>query len=63
MKVAFAVIGWQFSIMLASPQKPNPALKLPTLEELDQMRKEAYRRFREAIEKQKQQFECMAHHR
>ncbi len=58
-----AVIGWQLSIMLTRQRKPNPALKLPTDEEIREMIKEGYRRFREAIKKQQQQFERMAHHR
>ncbi len=58
MKVAFAVIGWQLSILLArpAPEKKYPDLKLPTLDELKQMKKEAYRRFKQAIK-------AMAHHR
>ncbi len=55
MEVAFTLIGWQFSIMLARSVK-LPDLKLPTLDELKQMKKEAYRRFRQAIK-------AMAHHR
>ncbi len=52
-KVALALAGWQFSMMLVSPQKPNPALKLPTEAEIKAMIKESYRRFREAIKKQR----------
>ena len=62
MKVALALAGWQFSMMLVSPQKPDPRLILPTEDEIKAMIKECYRRFREAIKRQKQQLECMAHH-
>ncbi len=48
MEVAFTLIGWQFSIMLARP-KTYPDLKLPTEDEIRAMIKEAYRRFREAL--------------
>jgi hypothetical protein len=48
-------IGWQvFFGLTHCQQKPN--LKLPTLDELRQMRKEAYCRFKQAIK-------AMAHHR
>ncbi|MBA7524812.1 hypothetical protein ES705_16956 [subsurface metagenome] len=58
MKVAVAAIGWQLSIMLArsSPQKKCPDLKLPTDDEIKAMIKDCYRRFREAIRKQRGQF-------
>ncbi|MBA7522498.1 hypothetical protein ES705_14617 [subsurface metagenome] len=50
MECAFHLIGWQLSFGLTlCRQKPSPDLKLPTLDELKQMKKEAYRRFRQAI--------------
>ncbi len=57
MEYALTFIGWQlfFGLTLCR-QKPNPDLKLPTLDELNQMKKEAYRRFKQAIK-------AMAHHR
>lgn len=65
MEVAIALAGWQLFIALAVSQKPklDPRLKLPTLDEIKQMKKEAYRRFREALKRQRWHFECMAHHR
>ncbi|GAI69165.1 unnamed protein product [marine sediment metagenome] len=65
MKVAVALIGWQLSILLARPdlEKKYPDLKLPADDEIKAMIKEAYRRFKEAIKRQREQFECMAHHR
>ena len=65
MEVSFVLSGWQFSLALARLRKSYLDLKLPTLEEINQMRKEAYRRFREALKKKKEseQFEAMAHHR
>ena len=64
MEVVVTLIGWQFSIMLArpSPQKKYPSLKLPTDDEIKAMVKECYRRFREAIKKQRGSLELMAHH-
>jgi len=64
MNAVVVLIGWQLSITLAVSQKPspNPHLRLPTLDEIKQMKKEAYRRFREALKKQIWQLECMAHH-
>ncbi len=64
MEVAITLIGWKLFITLAVSQKPrpDPRLKLPTLDEIKQMRKEVYRRFREALKKRGWQFECMAHH-
>jgi len=55
MKVAVALAGWQFFFALAVSQMPKPdlRLKLPTLGEIKQLKKEAYRRFREAIKQQK----------
>ena len=57
MELAITFIGWQFSMMLARQknQKPDPRLKLPTDEELKEMIKDCYRRFREAIKKQNKQ--------
>ncbi|MBA7559172.1 hypothetical protein ES708_00786 [subsurface metagenome] len=56
MECVFHLIGWQlfFGLTLCR-QEHNPDLKLPTLDELKQMRKEAYRRFKQAIK-------AMAHH-
>ena len=58
MEYVITLIGWQFFIGLTHCQqrKANPDLKLPTLDELKQMKKEAYRRFKQAIK-------AMAHHR
>ncbi|GAI25876.1 unnamed protein product [marine sediment metagenome] len=58
MEVAITLAGWQFLIALALSQKPglDPRLKLPTLDEIKQTKKEAYRRFRQSIK-------AMAHHR
>ena len=56
MEYVMSLIGWQlffgFTLCL---KKDNPALKLPTLDELKQMKKEAYRRFR-------QQFNNLTHY-
>ena len=58
MELAVTLIGWQFLIVLAVSYKPklDPRLKLPTLDEIKQMKKEAYRRFRQSIK-------AMAYHR
>ena len=55
MELALTLVGWQFSMMLARQknQKPDPRLILPTEEEIKEMTKECYRRFGEAIKKQK----------
>ncbi|MBA7523081.1 hypothetical protein ES705_15204 [subsurface metagenome] len=56
MECALTFIGWQvFFGLTHCRQKSNPDLKLPTLDELKQMKKEAYRRFKQAIK-------AMAHH-
>jgi hypothetical protein len=57
MECVLTFIGWQvfFGLTHCRQQKPNPDLKLPTLDELKQMKKEAYRRFKQAIK-------AMAHH-
>ena len=57
MEVAIALAGWQlfFALAVSQKSKPDPRLKLPTLDEIKQMKKEAYRRFRQAIK-------AMAHH-
>ncbi|MBA7523847.1 hypothetical protein ES705_15981 [subsurface metagenome] len=52
MRIAIALIGWQF-ILLAHLEK-IPDIKLPTLDEIRAMKKAAYRRFREAIKRQRQ---------
>ncbi len=54
MEVAITLAGWQLFIALALSQKlkPDIRLKLPTLDEIKQMKKEAYRRFREALKRQ-----------
>lgn len=54
MECVLTFIGWQVFFGLTHCRQ-QPALKLPTLDELKQMRKEAYRRFRQAIK-------VMAHH-
>lgn len=48
MEYIMTLMGWQlfFGINLCR-QKDGHGLKIPTLDELKQMRKEAYRRFRE----------------
>ena len=58
MELAITLVGWQFFIALAVSQKPKPDLRLnlPTLDELKQLHKEPYRRFRQAVK-------AMAHHR
>ena len=55
MELAVTLVGWQLFIALAVSLKPNPDLKLPTVDEIKQMRKEAYHRFKRA-------FKAMAHH-
>jgi len=52
MEVSFTLIGWQLSLTLAH-LKPYPDLKLPTEDEIKAMIKEAYRRFREAIKRER----------
>jgi hypothetical protein len=56
MEFVLTLMTWQlfFGLTLCR-QKPNPNLKLPTLDELKQMRKQAYRRFKQGIK-------AMAHH-
>jgi len=58
MEYAICLLGWQFLLSLTHQQQPkfNPDLKLPTLDEIKQMKKEAYRRF-------KQDIKAMAHYR
>ncbi|MBA7520392.1 hypothetical protein ES705_12488 [subsurface metagenome] len=55
MEFVLTLMSWQVFFGLTHCQQ-QPALKLPTLDELKQMRKEAYRRFKQAIK-------AMAHHR
>jgi hypothetical protein len=54
MDYTLTFMGWQVFFGLTHCRQ-QPALKLPTLDELKQMRKEAYRRFRQAIK-------AIAHH-
>ncbi len=55
MEFVLTLMSWQvFFSLTHCQQKPN--LKLPTLDELKQMKREAYRRFKQAIK-------AMAHHR
>jgi hypothetical protein len=54
MEFVLTLMSWQlfFSLNHCRQKKvtgDTPSLKLPTLEELKQMRKEAYRRFKQAI--------------
>lgn len=55
-ELAVSLAGWQLFIALAISHKlPKVDLRLPTEEEIKAMLKECYRRFREAIKKQKEQ--------
>lgn len=51
MEAVMRLIGWQVSFGLnrCREKKNNPVLKLPSLDELKQMRKDAYRRFSESL--------------
>ncbi|MBA7621318.1 hypothetical protein ES703_28678 [subsurface metagenome] len=57
MEYVLTFIGWQvfFGLTHCRQQKPDPRLKLPTEDEIKAMVKECYRRFREAIKKQRGQ--------
>ena len=56
MEYVLTFMSWQvFFGLTHCRQKSNPDLKLPTLDELKQMKKEAYRRFKQGIK-------AMAHH-
>ncbi|MBA7632600.1 hypothetical protein ES703_40149 [subsurface metagenome] len=61
MKVAIALMGWQFSLMLTRLMPNFPDIKLPTPAEIKEMKKQAYRRFREAIKRQREPVKCVAH--
>ncbi len=52
MEYIMSLIGWQlfFGLNLCR-QKNGQGLKIPTLDELKKMRKEAYRRFRNYLKK------------
>ncbi len=54
MEFVLTLMSWQVFFGLTHCRQ-QPDLKLPTLDELKQMRKEAYRRFKQAIK-------AMAHH-
>lgn len=51
MEYIMNLIGWQlfFGLSFSRQKKDNPALKLPTLDELKQMKKEVLRRFRQHL--------------
>ncbi|MBA7625503.1 hypothetical protein ES703_32933 [subsurface metagenome] len=51
MEYVVSLIGWQlwFGLNLCLQKKDNPALKLPSMDELKQMKKEVLRRFRQRL--------------
>jgi len=52
METVMSLIGWQLSFGLnLCRQKNGHGLKIPTLDEIKQMKKEIYRRFRQQIKK------------
>ncbi len=55
MECAVCLLGWRLFLGVAhSPQpKSNPLLKLPTEDEIKAMVKECYRRFKEALKRER----------
>ncbi|MBA7478137.1 hypothetical protein ES707_13558 [subsurface metagenome] len=55
MEYAVCLLGWRFFLGVAHPRQPksNPDLKLPTADEIKAMVKECYRRFREALKRER----------